>query len=264
MSAQPLVSALMVTRNRMRLARRSLDCLAAQSWPALELVVVDDGDEDYAPLLERYKRRMQVRYLRLRPQPEQRLGALRNIALDNARGEFCAQWDDDEWFHPERLAVQVGFLASHDVDAVELRYFLMHLNEPGFVERPYRVDSRDGMPGSIVHRRSAERYPNLARSEDLAFERAFRRRGRLGCLEAGSSHLIVRCHHGANTWQRGHFENRLRRSLRQRLDYLVARWVRRDPWSQTAFRLDAEEAATAERFLRESRALGLLCQEPPR
>lgn len=259
----PLVSALMVTRNRLRLVRRSLACLAAQTWPKLELVVVDHGTEDYSPLLAEYRGRMEIRYDRIAHEPSVKLGGLRNLLLERARGEYLAVWDDDDWFHPERLATQVAYLRETALEAVELRYCLVHLNEPGFVERPFRADSRDGFPGTLVFHPTDLRYPNIQRSEDLAFETAFRKRGRFGCIEAGSSHLMVRCYHGANTWDRAHTERRLRRHLRDKIDYAWARWVRRDPWSQRAFRLDEAEAATARHFLDESRALGLLHQASP-
>jgi glycosyltransferase involved in cell wall biosynthesis len=253
-----MVSALMVTRNRLALARRSLASLAAQTWPAIELVVVDDGEEDYAPALQSLPDRIRARYVRLAHDPALRLGALRNIALENARGEYCAQWDDDEWFHPQRLALQLESLLRRGLEAVELRYYLVHLDDAAYRGHPFRSDSGDGAPGSIVHRRSDLRYPNLARSEDLAYERAFRRRGGLGLLGRECSHLMVRCYHGANTWQRQHFERHLRRGLLQRIEHFWARRVRADPLRQRAFALDAAEAETAACFLRQSREAGLL------
>src|SRR5262249_937937 len=106
----PLVTAVMVTRNRTGLARRALECLAAQTWPRLELVVVDDGDEDYASLLAPFAARFAVRYLRRRREPGVLLGALRNVGLEAARGELIVQWDDDEWYDPARVAVQADAL----------------------------------------------------------------------------------------------------------------------------------------------------------
>ena len=36
------------------------------------------------------------------------LGALRNLSLSNARGKYVAQWDDDDWSAPTRLAEQTA------------------------------------------------------------------------------------------------------------------------------------------------------------
>src|SRR5262245_57789486 len=100
--AHALVSCLMVTRNRAKLARRAIACFQAQTWANKELVIVDDGDEDYAPVLAPYRRDLHIVYHRLPPDPARTLGAARNISLELASGDYCAQWDDDEWYHPER------------------------------------------------------------------------------------------------------------------------------------------------------------------
>src|SRR5690606_9633386 len=104
----PLVSCLMVTRDRPRLARRAVGCFLAQTYPNAELVIVDDGGVDYGPMLSSLGGRAPIRYHRLRPEPERRLGALRNESLDRAAGEYVVQWDDDEWYHPERVARQMA------------------------------------------------------------------------------------------------------------------------------------------------------------
>jgi hypothetical protein len=43
----PLVSCLMVTRDRLTLAKRAIRCLARQSYPLVELVIVTDGTERF-------------------------------------------------------------------------------------------------------------------------------------------------------------------------------------------------------------------------
>lgn len=247
----------MVTRNRARFARRSLRCLEAQTWPALELVVVDDGEESYETLLQPLRQRMPVHYVRLAQDPGRRLGALRNIALDHAEGAYCAQWDDDEWYHPQRIEMQMTLVRDQALQVVTLEQYLQHIDDGPYAARPFRAVSPQGMPGAIVHARTKLRYPNLALSEDLAFHELLRRRLRAGYLRREGSHLLVRCYHGANSWDRAHFERRLRRTLRYQLGYAWARWVRRDVLRHFAFSLDARERASAAAYFAESRALGL-------
>jgi glycosyltransferase involved in cell wall biosynthesis len=50
-SAEPLVSCLMVTRDRPHLAERAVHCFARQTWQCRELVIIDDGDVDYSAML---------------------------------------------------------------------------------------------------------------------------------------------------------------------------------------------------------------------
>ncbi|MCA9680423.1 MAG: glycosyltransferase family 2 protein [Kofleriaceae bacterium] len=257
MTAAPLISCLMVTRDRVRFAARAVRCLAAQTWPSVELVVVDDGDHDYEPVLAPFRARFPIRYLRVCAEPGRKLGGLRNLALDAARGELCAQWDDDEWYHPERLAVQARAILDGGADASVLKWTLMHVDTPAMASLPYRADAGQGTPGTVVHRRTRVRYPNLARSEDARFLEALAARGRVAVLGAEHSHLFIRCYHGGNTWDAAHFHRRLRRTPLAAAHYLVAR-LRGDLRSHPQLVLTAAEQAAVAAFLADSRALSLL------
>jgi len=253
----PLVSCLMVTRNRARLASRALRCLAAQTWPNVELVIVDDGDEDYGPVLAPFQLRFPIRYVRRRPDPDCRLGGLRNLALEHAKGTYCAQWDDDEWYHPERLSAQVAAIARSGAVGSVLKWTLMHVDTPAMADLPYRADAGQGTPGTIVHRRTEVRYPNLRRSEDARFLEALAASGRIEVLGREYSHLFVRCFHGTNTWDERHFHHRLRRTPLAMIQYVLAR-ASGDLRQHPQLRLTGTERAAVAAFLADSRDLGLL------
>lgn len=247
----------MVTRDRARMAGRALRCLAAQTWPHKELVVIDDGDEDYEPVLAPLRDQLTVRYVRLHPVAGRRLGELRNIALDHARGELCAQWDDDEWYHPERLATQARAVLAGDAVGCVLKWTLMHVDTPALAHLPYRADAGLGTPGTIVHRRTDVRYPNLPRNEDGVFLSRLAARGRIVALGAQHSHLFVRCFHGANTWGERHFERRLRRTPVAALHWVLAR-LRGDLRKHPQLQLTADERATIAAFVEDGHSHGLL------
>jgi len=253
----PLISCLMVTRDRARFAARALRCLAAQTWRPVELVVVDDGDQDYTPMLAEFEGAFPIRYIKERPLPGRRLGELRNLALDAARGELCAQWDDDEWYHPERLAVQARACLSGRAHASVLKWTLMHVDTPAMAALPYRADAGHGTPGTVVHCRTDARYPNLARGEDTVFLDALAERGDVAVLGVEHSHLFIRCFHGGNTWNADHFRRRLRRTPTAAAHYLWAR-LRGDLRGHPQLRLTDRERAAINVFLNESRALDLL------
>lgn len=204
-----LVSCLMVTRNRLELAERAISCFAAQTWPDRELIIVDDGDDDYSAMVMPYVNNgLKVRYHRIQPEEGVRLGALRNRSIEYARGEWCMQWDDDEWYHPDRITRQMS--ARSGRAGVALKWVLVDLPQSPFGPISFRADTGIATPGTILFRRDAARYENLARNEDGLFMREIRRQG-LGVLGRDDSHLFVRCHHGSNTWELDHFLKRLRR-----------------------------------------------------
>lgn len=249
----------MVTADRMPLVRRALLCYRRQTYPNKELVIVDDGRADLTPLLADLPRD-EVVYLRLDKKPENVLGRLRNTALEAASGSFLTQWDDDDWYHAERIERQAATLMA-GYDACSLSGALMHLDDPDFIHRPYVGYLKDGVPGSIMHRRDDTiTYPEMRRAEDTVYLNAWRQR-RYTKLPAEEVHLFIRCFHGANTWDRTHFLRRMRNTPRDLLAYGWYRHVRRDLFAHPRFRLDAAARAAFETYLEDSRSLDLLRAE---
>ena len=150
------------------------------------------------------------------------------------------QWDDDEWYHPARIRVQMALRGTRA--AVALKWTLMHLESEQRGTLAFRADSGVATPGTVLHRRDAARYPNLSRNEDGVFLTALRKRGLLA-LDEAHSHLFVRCFHGGNTWDENHFLRRLRRRPQDWLPYLRALAVN-DLTVHPAFHLVGRELDT--------------------
>lgn len=102
MNEKPLVSAIVTTHNRLELLPRALDSVAVQSYPNVELVVVDDGsEEDVAPIVAHYKEILSVIFIRNR-EPKGACRA-RNKGIEAASGVFIAGLDDDDAWTEHRL-----------------------------------------------------------------------------------------------------------------------------------------------------------------
>lgn len=250
----PRVSCLMVTANRKRLAERSVNCFLAQLYPNRELVIVDDGAEDYTPILAAIPEGRVIHH-RIEKDPGKTLGDLRNLSLDVARGDMMAHWDDDDWFDPARLSRQVQ--AMGDKAACWMSATLMHMDDPAWIDRPYVSWFKGGAASSIVHRRRDDiRYVSLRKGEDSIFREHWRKLGAtlLGTDEAG---LLIRYFHGDNTWDRDHFEKRV--ALRP---LQIVEWKLRNLLGATAgysaFRLKPAQQASYNAYRADSRALGLL------
>lgn len=104
---QPLVSAIITTKNRPVLLRRALTSVIAQTYNPVEIVVVDDGsDAKTKAVVDDFKQNRKLVYKRNKI--SQGAPRARNQAIEMAKGIFIAGLDDDDEWHPKRLAHLVG------------------------------------------------------------------------------------------------------------------------------------------------------------
>ena len=54
------------------------------------------------------------------------LGALRNVSVARARGEILCHWDDDDWFHPDRVRAELAELSRTGAQALVLEDVLLY------------------------------------------------------------------------------------------------------------------------------------------
>nr|WP_246587235.1 glycosyltransferase family 2 protein [Stakelama flava] len=243
----------MVTANRAALARRAITCFVHQRWANRELVIVDDGEADYSPLFAGIPAD-RIAYHKVARRPETTLGALRNLSLNLARGDLIAQWDDDDWYHPDRLAVQAAALGEGS-DVCLLAGTLMHLDSPRWFDHPYIGTLRPGVPGTIVHRANFRaRYPDERRGEDTVFLDNWPRAA-VRIIEA--PHLFVRAFHGSNTWEAHHFTRRIRNTPAAAIEYVWRRFVTRNLHGHSRFRMGTAERDAFARFIADSKRAGI-------
>jgi len=102
---QPLVSAVIPTRNRPLIVRRAVQSALAQTLRHIEVVVVIDGpDEDTRLELSTIDDpRLRIIELPLNAGA----AAARNTGVDQAKGEWVAFLDDDDEWLPEKLEMQL-------------------------------------------------------------------------------------------------------------------------------------------------------------
>ena len=108
---RPRVSVVIRTYNRAPLLGPAIDSVLAQSVPADEVLVVDDGSSDATPsVLANYAG--QVEHLRL-PHTGNPAAVL-NAGLRAARGELIAVLDSDDLWLPTKLEQQLARLATSE------------------------------------------------------------------------------------------------------------------------------------------------------
>jgi glycosyltransferase involved in cell wall biosynthesis len=104
---QPLVTVVVPVFNGERYLRSSLDSILAQTYPALDVLVVDDASTDGTPaIIASYGDR--IRSFR---QPQNRgIYGNMNDGIERAKGSLIAIYHADDLYEPEIVAREVEFL----------------------------------------------------------------------------------------------------------------------------------------------------------
>ena len=103
------VTVVIPTYNRAALLDETLRSILAQTIPADEIIVVDDGSTDDTPAICA-KYRESVRYVR---QDNSGLPAIaRNRGIAEAKGNWIALCDSDDLWHPRKLEIELSVLAE--------------------------------------------------------------------------------------------------------------------------------------------------------
>lgn len=251
------ISCLIVTADRRELLKRSLYCYKKQTHPNTELVVVDNGEDTIDDLLTDYPSD-EVRYVRVEPSPDNVLGEMRNISLENATGDYITCWDDDDWFHPDRIKIQLNTILDNNADACCLTTSLMHLNNEKFMHHPYKGTLKGGVPPSILHRKNDSiRYPSLNRHEDTQFLDQWKQKKYVQ-LPSEYAYLFIRCYHGTNTWEEDHFVRRMRNSPIGLIQYFWYAKIKDNLFEHPSFQLSPKQKEAFQQYLEDSSKFDLL------
>lgn len=103
----PLVSVLIPAWNAGATLAKTLESALAQTWPALEVIVVDDGSTD--DTLE-VARRFESDRVTIHTQKNAGAAAARNHAMRVAKGELYQFLDADDLLDPEKIFLQMAAL----------------------------------------------------------------------------------------------------------------------------------------------------------
>lgn len=115
-ASNPLVTVYIPTYNRVDLLKRAVESVLQQTYKNLEVIIVDDCSTDgtHAYLLEIVQKDKRVHYFI----KENNSGACvsRNIAINNAHGEFITGLDDDDYFLESRVQNLINFYYNSGED----------------------------------------------------------------------------------------------------------------------------------------------------
>jgi glycosyltransferase involved in cell wall biosynthesis len=204
-----MISCITVTQEgRLAVLAHAVADFRAQSVRDKELVIVHDGGSAFHDSVSWLAADAGAPVAVSREAAGQTLGALRNAAVDAARGEYVCQWDDDDRSHPRRLETQLEALraargdCSFLSDQLHLFANAREMYWDDWDAEPYPLNFA---PGTLLGRRDRlARYPGLRRGEDTAQIVAMLREGRTFARLREHGYLHIYVFDGHNTFDQAH------------------------------------------------------------
>lgn len=147
---RPLVSVCMPAYNAEEYVADALDSALGQTWPELEIIVVNDGSTDgTANVLDKY--REEYSQVTVFHQGNKGASAARNRAFEAATGAYVQYLDADDLLHPRKVEAQVTALEA---------------SAPGRVAVCSTVYFQDGEPPESGKRAKGEKHIPWLTSDD--------------------------------------------------------------------------------------------------
>ena len=115
-SAQPLVSVVLIFFNADKFLDEAIESVFAQSFQDWELLLVDDGSTDASSqIARRYAEhhRERVHYFEHAGHLNRGMSTSRNLGIRHARGQYIALLDADDIWLPKKLEHQVSILKTY-------------------------------------------------------------------------------------------------------------------------------------------------------
>jgi len=117
------VSVITPTYNSSGTLRRALDSVYGQSLLPREIIVVDDGSDDWEQsrlIAGSCPDRIAIRFIRM--DKNQGPSTARNTGISAALGRYLAFLDSDDVWYKDKIAIQYGLMTSRNLDFSMHRY----------------------------------------------------------------------------------------------------------------------------------------------
>lgn len=104
MERKELVSIIIPIYNVEKFLRQCLETVVTQTYPHLEIILVNDGSPDQSEAIckEFFKKDTRIRYIR---QENAGLSAARNAGIDLATGDYITFIDPDDWVTEDYIEI---------------------------------------------------------------------------------------------------------------------------------------------------------------
>lgn len=111
-----MITVIIPVYNREKVIQKSINSVLKQSFSDIEVLIIDDGSSDNTLRIISDIKDKRIRLISLKNNSGATVA--RNIGLKEAKGEYIAFQDSDDYWFPNKLEEQIKFLDSEDADLV--------------------------------------------------------------------------------------------------------------------------------------------------
>ena len=140
---QSLVSVVIPAYNVEKYIEQCIQSVLDQTYQFFEIIVVDDGSSDQTAKRIKAFSDKRISYIF---QKNTGVSKARNNGIAQAKGEFIALLDADDWWHEDKLEKQLKILEDCDIDISYTDQYLT--NEKG---EPFFSSKVNGASGDITN-----------------------------------------------------------------------------------------------------------------
>ena len=136
----PLISVIVPVYNVEKYLRRCIDSLLTQTYPNLEIILVNDGSSDNSwEICQEYEATQpSVRALK---KPNGGLSSARNFGLNSALGQYIGFSDSDDWITRDMYEYLYSLLSENRAEAAQVEYELAYDDQHKFRQRNEKIET---------------------------------------------------------------------------------------------------------------------------
>jgi len=199
-------SAIMLTKNRIELAKTAIESFLSQTYENKELIIVNSGSIHYMKEIERFidfQKTDCIHHVFFICKNTTTIGELRNVGLEYANGDYITTWDDDDFYSKTRIESQVYWIEKEKADFVMFKNFIVKIKD----KQRSVVSNENGLEPSVLFKRNELKYPHMQKGEDTLYINSLLDLGCKKYVIDNKEDDYIYNFHGENTCSFGDFKN---------------------------------------------------------
>lgn len=126
-----LITVAIALYNGEKYIKRCLESVLAQTYPSIEIIVIDDGSTDSGvKIIESMNADIKIYH-----KENGGLGSARNASVKYAQGEFILCIDADDWLESNAVEMLVKTQKEHNCDIVKMNYYMNKIEKKSYTTR---------------------------------------------------------------------------------------------------------------------------------